>query len=86
MGHCFAIHCRMGVDEFGALLASCMSMQQRIAELSQGAVAKCRRYRRVYEEDNWPVGKGTFGKARNATQTQAYLGCYQFGSTEVAFC
>ena len=48
-----------------------MSVQQRIAELSQGAVAKCRRYRRVYEEENWQVGKGTFGKARNETQTQA---------------
>ena len=46
-------------------------MQQRIAELSQGAVAKCRRHRRVYEEENWQVGKGTFGKARNETQTQA---------------
>ena len=61
-------------------------MQQRIAELSQGAVAKCRRYRRVYEEENWQVGKGTFGKARNATQTQAYLGCCQFGSSSMVAC
>ena len=51
--------------------ASSMSMQQQIAELFQGAAAKCRRYRRVYEEENWQVGKGAFGKARNETQTQA---------------
>ena len=46
-------------------------MQQQIAELSQGAAAKCRRYWRVYEEENWQVGKGAFGKAWNETQTQA---------------
>ena len=64
-------------------------MQQRIGELSQGAVAKCRRYRRVYEDDNWPVGKGTFGKARNATQTRCIwvvVSSKQFhGSMWVAF-
>ena len=57
--------------KFGVLPASSMSMQQQIAELFQGAAAKCRRYRRVYEEENWQVGKGAFGKARNETQTQA---------------
>ena len=45
-------------------------MQQRIAELPQGPVAKSRQYRQVYEEENWQVGKGTFGKARKETQTQ----------------
>ena len=81
-------------NTFGALPASVMSMQRRIAELSQGEATKRRRYRRVHKEDNWQVGNGTFSEASCSIlgelgllsgSSVVALGL-QFGSTEVAFC